>query len=508
MRGWKMWSLVTWVSLAACDTETSDKSDPDLDGDGFVEDDCAEGEATIFPGAEEYCDGVDNNCDGVVDEDSAVDAQTWFVDADGDGFGGTETTTACEASAGLATDSTDCADTNPAINPGVDEVCDGVDNNCDDEIDNNAIDGEIWYPDKDGDGYGDADNPTIACVRPPDYIKDGSDCDDSSAAAKPGATEVCDGVDNNCDGEVDEDSAEDALNWYADTDGDGLGDRDDVLVACNQPSGYVLDDSDCDDTDAKTMSCYCSLDAVGSATYITSSGSIYGAWMADPLETLGSGRHWEMDSYTGSSVVEYPSLTDLSARTNATTISLGESFEGTGAVVYDGYLYYIRYYSNTIVKFDLSTRTAVDTLTISSAGYNNTYHYQWGGWSDMDLAVDENGLWVIYATSANSGRLVLSKIDEKTFSVEETWNTSSTSKTSIGNAFVICGVLYATNSYSSSGASINFAFDTESSTSWDPGISMPVTYGYVTQIDYNPTDGKLYVWDYQRRVTFQTTTSR
>ena len=146
-------------------------------------------------------------------------------------------------------------------------------------------------------------------------------------------------------------------------------------------------------------------------------------------------------------------------------------------------------------------------MTLTNAGSHNTYHYQWGGYSDIDLAVDENGLWAIYATSTNSGRIVVSSIDPDKMSIVDTWNTSSNSKTSTGNAFMICGVLYVTDSYSSSSATINYAYDTNTSKDWVPGISFPVTYGYLTQIDYNPNDGLLYVWDYQRRVTFPATLS-
>jgi hypothetical protein len=112
-----------------------------------------------------------------------------WVDADGDGF-------PCQV---------DCDDEDGDIHPDASEVCDGIDNDCDHSIDeNDALDAEIWYADLDGDGYGDPGLTTLACVRPPAWASDASDCDDADASAFPGAEEVCNGRDDDCDGVLDE----------------------------------------------------------------------------------------------------------------------------------------------------------------------------------------------------------------------------------------------------------------------------------------------------------------
>ena len=200
---------------------------PDADSDGWdVTEDCDDHDATIHPGAEEGCNGVDDDCDGVIPQDEE--------DSDGDGY------RVCDG---------DCDDDQPATWPGAPEQCDGEDNDCDGTVDE-GVDEDV-----DGDGHstcgGDCDDGDATVFPGADEACDGvdgdcdgvvpadeldadgdglapceGDCDDTSAAIWPGAPEQCDGIDNDCDGDVDEGVGEDL-------DGDGLS-------AC---------DGDCDDTD-------------------------------------------------------------------------------------------------------------------------------------------------------------------------------------------------------------------------------------------------------------------
>ena len=211
---------------------------------GFVSDntDCNDSDNSIYPTAPELCDGLDNNCDGNTDEGVL---STFYADNDADGYGDAGITTqACSAPAGFVNDNTDCDDGNGSINPGAAEICDGIDNNCDGNTDEGVL--STFYADNDSDGYGDAGNTTQACSAPAGFVNDNTDCDDSNGSANPGATEVCDGFDNNCDGNIDEG----VLNtFYADTDSDGYGDAGSTSQACSAPAGYVGDNTDCDDSD-------------------------------------------------------------------------------------------------------------------------------------------------------------------------------------------------------------------------------------------------------------------
>jgi alpha-tubulin suppressor-like RCC1 family protein len=204
--------------------------------------DCNDSSSSIRPGATEVCDGTDNNCNGAVDEGVG---STWYRDADGDGYGRANLTTqACSQPSGYVSNASDCNDTSSSIRPGASEVCDGADNNCNGGVDEGV--GSTWYRDADGDGYGTSGQSTAACAQPAGYVSNASDCNDASSSSRPGATEVCDGQDNNCNGTVDDGVGS---TWYRDADGDGYGKLIHSAQACAQPLGYVSNAGDCNDLD-------------------------------------------------------------------------------------------------------------------------------------------------------------------------------------------------------------------------------------------------------------------
>lgn len=204
--------------------------------------DCDDANAGVKPGAVEICDGVDNNCDGDIDE--GLVKTVYYHDADSDGYGSVaDSIQACSVPAGYVTNSTDCNDANAAIRPGATEVCDSVDNNCNGVTDEGVK--NTYYRDADADTYGALAVTTQACIAPAGYVTNSTDCNDANAAIKPGATEVCDGVDNDCDTSIDEGVKN---TYYRDADGDTYGALAVTTQACTQPAGYVANSTDCDDT--------------------------------------------------------------------------------------------------------------------------------------------------------------------------------------------------------------------------------------------------------------------
>lgn len=312
---------------------------------GYVVDntDCNDNNANVHPGAAETCNGVDDDCDGQVDEGVSG---TFYQDLDGDGFGNPSVSQqACTAPAGYVnnnsdcndnnaainpgtiwyldgdndnyytgtgvtqctspgagykfsglTGGNDCNDTNPNVHPGATESCNGIDDDCDSQVDEGVV--STFYHDADGDGFGNPSVSQQACSAPAGYVNNNSDCNDNNAAINPntiwyldadndsyytgaeitqcaspgtgykfgltnggdcsdnnpnihpGATEICDGLDNDCDGQVDEGAQ--PVNWYQDLDGDGFGNPSVTQSSCTQPPGYVLNNTDCNDNSAAT----------------------------------------------------------------------------------------------------------------------------------------------------------------------------------------------------------------------------------------------------------------
>ena len=251
----------------------------DDDGDGFSEEegDCDDAEAATYPGNTEVADGLDNDCDTYIDEgtpffdddgdcyceslpcygsvnancaaaqltdgdcdDNDVNTSpdlVWYADFDGDLRGNPSNSTAsCNQPLSYVSNADDCDDTNVYAWTGNPESCDGYDNDCDGSVDEGVT--NTYYQDLDGDLYGSNTVTTEACSAPANYVSIAGDCNDSNATAHVGATETCDGIDNDCDGDSDEQNASGCIDYYQDIDNDTYG-TSASICACEPEGNYT-----------------------------------------------------------------------------------------------------------------------------------------------------------------------------------------------------------------------------------------------------------------------------
>ncbi len=210
-------------------------------------DDCNDANAAIFPGNTDICNAIDDDCDGFIDED--VVFTTYYFDNDNDGFGDAiSDTLSCNLISGYVLNNFDCNDDNALINPDAIEICNDIDDNCN-GLSDEGLPEFTLFADADSDTYGNADASITSCYAAlTGYVINASDCDDTNPEINPSATEICNAFDDDCDGYTDENLP--ILTYYFDADSDTYGDAAIDSVSCTTPTGYVPNNTDCDDTNA------------------------------------------------------------------------------------------------------------------------------------------------------------------------------------------------------------------------------------------------------------------
>lgn len=229
-------------------------------------------------------------------------------------------------------------------------------------------------------------------------------------------------------------------------------------------------------------------------------------WFQDPEsqgEVYGPDTVWRIDTVSNAvrELYAYENLERLTRGYPMKVLLLPESMESTGATVYQGSLYYQRKQSPMLLRYNLTAEQIVARRELPQAGFHGQYPYSWGGYTDIDLAVDEKGLWAIYSTEKARGAIIISQLDPENLKVTRSWETNIQKK-KVANAFMVCGRLYTVASYRANSTTINLSFDTVSGHS--TAVKMPFRnhYGYNSMIDYNAATRKLYSWDNFHMVTY------
>ncbi|XP_008584547.1 PREDICTED: olfactomedin-4 [Galeopterus variegatus] len=224
----------------------------------------------------------------------------------------------------------------------------------------------------------------------------------------------------------------------------------------------------------------------------------FGAWGRDySPQDPDKGLYWVAPLNTDNKLLEYyrlyNTLDDLLLYQNSGQYRITYG-QGSGTAVYNNNMYVNWYNSQKIARVDLTTNTVAVSRILPDAVYNNRFSFANVDWQDIAFAVDENGLWVIYSTEANTGNMVISNLNDTTLEVLNTWYTKQY-KPAVSNIFMVCGVLYATRTVDTKKEEIFYYYDTNTGKEGRLEIVMHKMQERVQSINYHPFEQKLFVYN-------------
>ncbi|XP_051659940.1 olfactomedin-like protein 1 isoform X1 [Manacus candei] len=243
-------------------------------------------------------------------------------------------------------------------------------------------------------------------------------------------------------------------------------------------------------------SCDHMLAGIKSLKIAKKTGDKHGSWMKDPGKKHA--KIYLLNGSVNNVIFEFANIMTFMENNqtlSARRVTLPFPWEGTGHVIYRGFLFYHRYGSlNEIIKFNMHSRKVADQMLLPGAG--RIPAYQLSPHTKIDLAIDEQGLWAIHAEPETGGNIVITKINHITMAVEHTWDTPCSSKDAEA-AFMACNTLYVVYNSPSGGTSrIRCVYDVlDAVNTYEiPALHFPRHQGSHSTIHYNPKEKQLFAW--------------
>lgn len=260
----------------------------------------------------------------------------------------------------------------------------------------------------------------------------------------------------------------------------------------------------------RSADCVEIISAIRSVKILKRVGGPKGMWTRDPR----SSRVYVFNGTSGDSVYQFNSVLDFSRSAGLTggrQIRLPAEWSSPGAAVYDGFLYFVQQevdMDTQVVKYDLLSGLVTDMAMFPMESRASVYGLN--PEAAVDLAADDEGLWLLYAAGDSEPNINLAKMDPATLDIEQIWDTRCPRENAEA-AFVVCGTVYVVyNTRLASRSRVQCVFDVNDAVLSEeaPLFYFPRRYGGHTSLKYNPEEGQLYGWDDGYQIIYRLTMKR